>query len=63
LGQFHDGRLSINALDLHYKSITFVKGGRYGPPAVPKIINIAERCADTVRLPSLAGHRRFPPAG
>lgn len=37
------GKIRIHPLDKFFRSITFVKGGRYGPPVVPKIINLAER--------------------
>jgi hypothetical protein len=36
-------RIRIHTLDRFYKSVTFVKGDKYGPPAVPKIINVADR--------------------
>jgi hypothetical protein len=35
LGERRTG-LQVNHLDKYYKTITFVKGGLYGPPAVPK---------------------------
>jgi hypothetical protein len=38
-----EGRLRIHELDRYYGSLTFVKGGRIYPPAVPKIVNVAER--------------------
>ena len=50
LADAHGGSLRIHLLDKYFKSITFVKGGRYGPPAVPKIINLSDRIVE--RLPS-----------
>lgn len=50
VGERHDGLLQVHHLDKHYKAITFVKGGLYGPPAVPKIVTLAERRAEAVKL-------------
>ncbi len=43
LAAAHPGKIRIHDFDKFFKSITFVKGGLYGPPAVPKIINLAAR--------------------
>lgn len=43
LATAHGGKIRIHDFDKFFKSVTFVKGGRYGPPAVPKIVNLAER--------------------
>jgi hypothetical protein len=39
----HPVRIRVHTLDRFYKSVTFVQGDKYGPPMLPKIVNVADR--------------------
>jgi hypothetical protein len=43
LADQYGGKLRIHNLDRYYHLLTFVKGGKYYPPAVPKMVNVADR--------------------
>jgi hypothetical protein len=47
----HGTKVRIHHLDKFFKSITFVKGGKYGPPVLPKIINLADRIVAPLPAP------------
>ncbi|MFA5911715.1 MAG: NYN domain-containing protein [Vicinamibacterales bacterium] len=50
LSTAYGAKIRIHDFDKFFKSVTFVKGGYYGPPAVAKIVNLAGRIV--AQLPS-----------
>ena len=56
LAETYPGSIRIHDLDRFFRQVTFVKGGTYGPPAVPKIVNLAARVVEPLS-PSLNVYR------
>jgi hypothetical protein len=43
LADAHPDRLRVHTLNRFYRSLTFVQADRYGPPLLPKVVNVAGR--------------------